>query len=126
MHIVLRLVFGTIAVLVAEYLLPGVSVNGVVTALVVAVVIALLNILLKPILVLLSLPVTILTLGLFLVVINGIIIYTTDLLIDGFEVASFWWALAFGLVIGLVNTVLNALAGTGSTTKRRNKDNRSS
>lgn len=126
MHVLLRIAFGTIAVLVAEYFLPGVTVNGMVTALVVAVVIALLNVLLKPILIILSLPVTILTLGLFLVIINGIIVYTADLLIDGFEVRDFWWALAFALVIGVVNTVLNALAGSNDSGRKRKKTLRSS
>ncbi len=117
MNWLLRLLISTIAVLVASYLLPGVSVNGPVTALVVAVVLSLLNLLLRPILIILSLPVTILTLGLFLLVINALMVYLTDELIDGFTLRNFWWALWFSIVISLIQSILESMAG--SSEKKR-------
>ena len=117
MKILIRLIISTIAVLVADLLLSGVSLgdmsqtNGLLTALLVAAVLGLLNALLKPILVLLTLPVTILTLGLFLLVINAGIVLIAAKLIDGFQVDSFWWALGFSLLLSLVQGFLNALDG---------------
>ncbi|HRH69350.1 MAG TPA: phage holin family protein [Flavobacteriales bacterium] len=117
MKILVRLIISAIAVLVTDLLLPGVSLgdmsqtNGLLTALLVAAVLGLLNALLKPVLILLTLPVTVVTLGLFLLVINAVIVLIADKLIDGFTVQSFWWALGFSLVLSLVQGVLNAFDG---------------
>ena len=117
MKILVRLIISAIAVLVTDLLLPGVSLgdmsetNGLLTALLVAAVLGLLNALLKPVLILLTLPVTVVTLGLFLLVINAVIVLIADHLIDGFTVRSFWWALGFSLVLSLVQGVLNAFDG---------------
>ena len=117
MKILIRLIISTIAVLVADLMLPGVSLgdmsqtNGLLTALLVAAVLGLLNALLKPILILLTLPVTILTLGLFLLVINAVIVLITAKLIDGFHVDSFWWALGFSLLLSVFTSVLSAFDG---------------
>ncbi|HQV75521.1 MAG: phage holin family protein [Flavobacteriales bacterium] len=117
MKILIRLIISTIAVLVADLLLSGVSLgdmsqtNGLLTALLVAAVLGLLNALLKPILVLLTLPVTILTLGLFLLVINAGIVLIAAKLIDGFQVDSFWWALGFSLLLSMVTSILSAFDG---------------
>lgn len=117
MKIIVRLIISAIAVLVTDLLLSGVSLgdmsetNGLLTALLVAAVLGLLNALLKPILVLLTLPVTVVTLGLFLLVINAVIVLIADKLIDGFTVQSFWWALGFSLLLSLIQGVLNAFDG---------------
>lgn len=114
MKILVRLIISAIAVLVTDLLLPGVSLgdmsdtNGLLTALLVAAVLGLLNALLKPVLVLLTLPVTVVTLGLFLLVINAVIVLIADRLITGFTVESFWWALGFSLLLSIVQGVLNA------------------
>ncbi len=102
-------VINTIAVVVAAYVLPGVTIANFWTAFVVAVVLGIANMILKPILILLTLPVTLLTLGLFVFVINAILVLLVSSLVPGFTVASFWWALAFSLVLSLVNSVLHQL-----------------
>jgi putative membrane protein len=112
MNWLIRLLLNGLAVLLAAYLLPGVSVDGYGTALIVALVLAIVNVLVKPILVLLTIPVTILTLGLFLLVINAAIILFVDNLVDGFMVEGFWWALLFSLILSIFNSVFSDLAGS--------------
>ncbi len=115
MNILIKLVISTIAVLVADLLLRGVSLGdmdttqGLLTALLTAAVLGLLNNLLKPVLVFLTLPATLVTLGLFLLVINAVIVLIAARIVPGFEVASFWWALGFSLVVSLVQSVLNSM-----------------
>src|SRR5690348_13852336 len=99
MSLLINLFVSTLAVLTGTYLLRGVHVDHVKTAVVVAIVIGILNTLVKPILVILTLPITVLTLGLFLLVINAGIILMAAKLIDGFRVDGFWWALGFSLII---------------------------
>ncbi|MDD5251479.1 MAG: phage holin family protein [Patescibacteria group bacterium] len=110
MRLILKLILNTIAVLVAAYILPGIMVDGPLTALIVAVVLGVVNVVVKPIVIVLTLPATILTLGLFLFVINALMVMLVDWLIPGFAVAGFWWALLFSLVVSLVGSVLNWLA----------------
>lgn len=107
-----KLLFNTIAAMVAAYLLSGVHIDSVTTALLVSIVLALLNTFIKPILVILTIPITVLTLGLFLLIINVIIIKWTDSLIDGFTVDNWLWALLFGLVVSIVSSILESLLGT--------------
>ena len=92
--------------ILAAYLLPGAHVTSFSTALIVAFLLAILNALLKPILVFLTLPVTIMSLGLFLLVINAVIILVIDQLVDGFNVDGFGWALGFSLIISLLSWLL--------------------
>lgn len=99
----------TIAVWVTAQLVPGVRMESFWTAVVVAVVLGLLNLVVKPILVVLTLPITILTLGLFTVVINTVIIWVAAEVVPGFEIVTIWAALWFGLVLGVVNWVLGRL-----------------
>lgn len=98
------------AALVAAYLIPGVSISDVPTAIVVALVLALLNTFVKPILIILTIPVTLVTLGLFLLVINILIIKWTASLVSGFSVESWLSALLFSLVVSVVNSVFHGLA----------------
>jgi putative membrane protein len=104
-----KLFANALAVILTAYLLPGVSVENFLTALLVAVVLALLNSFLKPILIILTIPVTIITFGLFLLVINAVIILLADDLIDAFHVNSFWWALLFSLVMSFFTSLFNRL-----------------
>lgn len=109
MGFILQLVVSAIAVVIASYLLPGVHVDGFFTAIVVAVVLAFLNAVVKPLMVLFTIPITIVSFGLFLFVINAFIILFADKLIDGFEVKNFWWALIFSFVLGIVTSIVENL-----------------
>ena len=109
MKLILRLLLTTLAVVLLSYVLPGVNVDSMWTAIVLAVVLALLNFLVKPLLVLFTLPVTILTLGLFLLVINALIILFAENLVPGFQVAGFWWALIFSLLLSFLQAVLHSI-----------------
>ena len=93
MGLIIRICMTGIVVFLLAQILPGVSVADYFTAILVAVILALLNFIVKPVLVLLTLPITVLTLGLFLLVINAVIILLTDALMDGFAVSGFWIAL---------------------------------
>lgn len=103
--IIIQLLIAALAVLVSSYILPGITVSSFWIALGVAVVLALLNNLVKPILLFLSLPINILTFGLFTFVINAIIILATARLVDGFRVDGFLWALLFSLIVSAINSL---------------------
>jgi putative membrane protein len=107
MRLLLRLIVMTIAVVITSYVLPGVELDGFWTALIVAIVLSVLNVFLKPILVVLTIPVTILTFGLFLLVINALLILLASRLIPGFQVHGFWWALAFSVILTLINSIFH-------------------
>ncbi|MCL4150193.1 UNVERIFIED_CONTAM: hypothetical protein GTU68_063764 [Idotea baltica] len=95
-----------IAVVVLAKVLPGISVESYSTAVIVAIVLGLLRIFVKPLIILFTLPLTILTLGLFLFVINACIIMLADKLVDGFVVAGFWYALLFSLLLSFFQSIL--------------------
>lgn len=120
MNFIIKLFVSSVAVLITAYFLNGVTIgnnqfysggsmefNRFTTALLIAVVLAFLNTIVKPLLTILSLPITFFTLGLFLLVINAIIILFADKLVDGFKVDGFWTALWFSLVLSLVTGFLN-------------------
>jgi len=104
--IVLNLVASTIAVMIAAKLIPGVAVTGFTVAATLAVVLAIINTFIKPVIKLLAFPVNFATLGLFSLVINAFLIMLADSLVDGFSVPGFFEALIFGLVLGLINSIL--------------------
>ncbi|HOZ41440.1 MAG: phage holin family protein [Flavobacteriales bacterium] len=108
MQLIIRLIITTIAVLVTDLLLSGVHAADFMTGLLVAVVLGLLNTFLKPLLVLLTLPVTLLTLGLFLLVINAGIVLLAARIVPGFVVESFWWALGFSILLSIVQGILQS------------------
>lgn len=109
MHAILSLLLSTIAVFVASYILPGVHVESFLTALVVAVVVAIINSLILPLLLLITLPINILTLGLLTFVIIGFLMLGVSAIVPGFHIDGFWWALAFALVLAIINSFLHAL-----------------
>ncbi|KKS30041.1 MAG: hypothetical protein UU90_C0005G0001, partial [candidate division WWE3 bacterium GW2011_GWD2_42_11] len=88
-------------------LIPGVVVEDLVTALIVAIVLGTLNLFVKPILILLTLPITLITFGLFTFVISAFIVLFTSSLVPGFQVASIWTALLFSVVVSIINSFLN-------------------
>lgn len=106
-----QLLVNALAVLIAAYVLPGVIVDTFLTAVVTAVILGVVNTFLKPLLVLLTLPVTLFTLGLFLLVINAALILLVGAVVPGFAVAGFWWALLFSVVLTLVSWFLQSLTG---------------
>ena len=108
MKFILRLLLTALAVILLANILPSVEVDNYWIAILVALVLSLLNLLVKPLLVILTLPVTILTLGLFLLVINALIILMAGGLVSGFTVDGFWWALLFSLLLSLVQSILFA------------------
>ena len=109
MKLIIKLLLNALAVVLLSKLLSGVSVDGYTTAIIVAIVIAVLNLFVKPLIVLLTLPATILTLGLFLFVINAFIILLADKLTDGFSVSSFWIALLFSILLTILQSFLHSL-----------------
>ncbi len=109
MKVIIHIVLSALAVFVTARILPGVALDGFVTALVVAVVLGVVNAVLRPVLLLLTLPINILTLGLFTFVIIGGLVELVSFLVPGFRVASFWWALAFALVLWVVNGFFHLL-----------------
>ena len=124
MNFIARLLISSLAVLITAYFLDGVTIgnnqfysggspelNKFTTAVLVAIVLAFLNTIVKPILTILSLPITFFTLGLFLLVINALIILFADRLVDGFKVDGFWTALWFSLVLSIVTCFLELLKG---------------
>jgi putative membrane protein len=113
MNLLLRILITGGLVLLIAYFMPGVHVASFTTALIVAVVLGLLNIFIKPILVILTLPVTIVTLGLFLLVINALIILLCTNIVGGFHVDSFWTALIFSIILSLLQSIMNGILGEG-------------
>ena len=105
----LKILLTALAVIVLATVLPGVSVSGSLSAIIVAVVIALLNMFVKPLLIFFTLPATIVTFGLFLFVINAIIILLADKLVDGFAVSGFFAALLFSILLSIFRSVLFSL-----------------
>ena len=110
MNFLIRLLVSALAAMLTAYLLPGVKIDNFITALILALVLAVLNVLVKPVLIILTLPVTIVTLGLFLLVINAIIILFAAKLVSGFRVEGFWWALLFSIVMTVINSFMHGLA----------------
>ncbi|MEX0316058.1 MAG: phage holin family protein [Allomuricauda sp.] len=109
MKLIIRLLLNALAVIILSYVLPGVGVDSMTTAIIVALVLGLLNFLVKPFLIILTLPITIVTLGLFLLVINALIILIAAHFIDGFQVSSIWWAIIFSLLLSFLQSILHSI-----------------
>jgi len=106
MNIALRIVISAIVAFALSYILSGVHIQSFVTALILAIVLGLLNLFVKPILIILTLPITIFTFGLFLFVINALIILLAAKFVSGFSVDGFWWALLFSLLLSILTSFL--------------------
>lgn len=107
--VLVQWLIAAIAFLLAAYLLPGFKVDGLVPALIGAAALGLANMIVKPILLFFSLPITILTLGLFLLVINGLMLWLVAAVVPGVSVTHFGWAILAALVIALVNAIFGGL-----------------
>lgn len=103
MEILIVWLISAVIIFVLANVLPGIAVAGFVTALVVAVILGLVNAIIRPIILILTLPINILTLGLFTFVINALMVLLAAAIVPGFGVASFWWALLFSIILSVVN-----------------------
>ena len=115
MKIIIQILISAVAVIIAAYLLPGVHLPAdrpFVTALMLAIVLSFLNTFIKPLLVVFTIPLTVLTLGIFLLFINAIIIWIADQIIDSFRVDSLWWAILFSLILSIITSILEGIFGT--------------
>jgi putative membrane protein len=110
MKFLVQIVISALAVIISALILPGVEIKGPLEAIIVAAVLAFLNSIVKPVLVLLTLPITVVTLGFFLLVINALMTLLASKLVPGFVVESFWSALIFSLVLTLVTSLFNSLS----------------
>jgi len=106
-----KILVTAVAAIMVSYLLPGVSIDSSVTAIILAVVLALLNGFVKLILIVLTIPITILTLGLFLLIINIVIIKWASEIVPGFSVRNWWSALLFSLLLSVVTALIENLIG---------------
>ena len=106
MNFLVRILISALVAFGLAYVLRGIHVDSFWTALVFALVLAVLNILVKPNLIILTLPLTLLTLGLFLFVINTIVVLLASKLIDGFRIDNFWWGLLFSLLLSFISSVI--------------------
>ncbi|HEY4513169.1 MAG TPA: phage holin family protein [Candidatus Paceibacterota bacterium] len=103
MKIIIHWFVAALAILVTAYILPGVHLDGIVAALVLAVVLGAINAFLRPLLIVLTLPLTIFTLGFFVLVINALLVMLASSIVPGFDVSSFWSAFVFAIVLAIVN-----------------------
>jgi len=115
MHLIFRWVLNTLALFIVVTLVPGFYYRSVVTLALAALVLGLLNAVVRPILFLLTLPLTIVTLGLFLLVLNAIMLELTAMLVPGFRIESFWWAVVGALVLTVVSLVTNRIGAQKSS-----------
>lgn len=111
MNLLIKILITAVLVMLIANFMPGIHVAGFTTALIVAVVLGLLNVFIKPILILLTFPITIITLGLFLLVINAIIILLCTKIVGGFSVDTFWTALFFSIVLSILQSIMYKLTG---------------
>jgi len=109
MRLLLIWLINAVALLALKYIMPSITVDSFVTALIVAVVLGLINTLIRPLFVLLTLPVTILTLGLFLFVINGLLFWAVGSFVPGFHVAGFWAGVFGAIIYSIISWALSAL-----------------
>ncbi|MEM6736476.1 MAG: phage holin family protein [Bacteroidota bacterium] len=115
MNFFTRLLLSSVAVIIATYLLPGIAITGnsldaFITSFIVAIIISLLNVTIKPILIIFTIPITVITLGLFLLVINAFVIMIVSAIVPGFIVDNFWWALIFSILLTIINALLTDLS----------------
>lgn len=117
MNFLSKLIVSSLAVMITAYLLKGVQIDSVFTAILVAAVLSLLNSIVKPILVILTIPITILTLGVFLLIINAAMILLAGEIVTGFKVDGFWTAFFFSIILSFINAVFHGLARKENDTR---------
>ena len=109
MELILVWILNAVALLIVAYILPGINVASFGSALIAALVLGLLNTLVKPVLILLTLPITIVTLGLFLIVLNALLFWLAGSILRGFQVSGFWWAVAGAILYSIISGLLSRL-----------------
>ncbi|HNQ85195.1 MAG TPA: phage holin family protein [Deltaproteobacteria bacterium] len=109
MGILVKWLLMTVAIIITAYVLPGVSIQGFGTALLAALVLGLINAVLRPILLVLTIPLTVITLGLFIFILNGLLVLLASVLVSGFSVVNIWWAILFSLVFSVVSFILQQI-----------------
>lgn len=111
MRFIIKVLIVALAVWVTAWLLPGITIDDFLTSLLVAFVLALLNVLVRPVLLFLSIPANILTLGLFTFVVNALIVLLAEYIIPGdrFVVDGFWWALLFSIIVSFISSLLESI-----------------
>jgi len=102
---IINLLITAVAVVIAAYVLPGIHVDGFMTAIIVAIALAILNAFVKPVLTVLTIPITILTIGLFLLVINAAMVSLAGWMVSGFNVDGFWSALFFSIIVSITGFI---------------------
>jgi putative membrane protein len=107
MNWIIKVLLSSIAVLLSAYLIPGMHVDSFYTAIVVALVLSVINLFFKPLFIILTLPLTVLTFGLFLLAINSFMVMLAGSFVDGFYVSGFWSALFFSFVLSFLQSVFN-------------------
>lgn len=108
-YMLASLIAATLAFLAAAYLLPGFTITDPMAAVVGALALGVANALIRPLIILFTLPVTVLTLGLFLLVVNGLMLWLVTMVVPGIAVSNFAWAIAAAIVISIVNAALGAV-----------------
>lgn len=119
MTIILRLLFNALGLIIISEFVEGISVTGFYPALITVLVLGILNVIVRPVLLILTLPITIVTLGLFAFVINALLFLFVESFIDGFEVDGFWYALLGSLLMSVVSTVGNRWINSKNTNKTK-------
>ena len=119
MGLLIRWLMSALALLIVTWLVPGFSYDSIVTIAIAALILGLLNVIVRPILVLLTLPITVITLGLFLLIINALMLEATSWLVPGFQIRHFGWSIVGALVLSLVTIVTDRI---GRPSKGRKKD----
>jgi putative membrane protein len=109
MNLIIRLLITAIVAYLLTKILPGVHFEGFSTAIIFAIVLGVLNVIVKPILSLFGLPLTIITLGFFALVINALIILIADYFIDSMEINGFWWAFIFSILLSIITSLANSI-----------------
>ena len=109
MMLLLKWLLMTLSVGITAYLIPGIALSGFLSALLVALFLGIINTLVRPFLILITLPITILTLGLFTFVINALLVLFASKVVHGFEVKGFWWAMLFSIVLSIIQYILNKI-----------------
>lgn len=109
MKILARLFVSAISIFVTTHLLKGIYISDFTASLLAALILAIINITLKPLLILLTLPINILTLGLFTIIINASLVLLTAAIVPGFSIDNFGWAILFSIILAIVNYILNKL-----------------
>lgn len=115
MQFIQKIFISASSIMLASYLLPGIHIETFWIALLVALVLSLLNVFLKPLLVVITLPFTIFTFGFFLLVINAVIILIASAWVKAFQVDGFWWALLFSIIVSLITSLIEKLINPHET-----------